>query len=95
MKFDQAKVIASVLKALAHPARLRVVEALVSGPKTSADLASSWRVGQSTMSRHLTLLVQAGIVEAHNAGQRVVYRLSQPSILRCLSGVRELRAESR
>jgi len=88
MKHEQAKAVSGVLKALSHPSRLLAVEALAGGVKRAVDLARLTNVGQSTMSRHLAVLVQVGVVQEHKKGRRVVYRLGQPSILKCLDCAR-------
>ncbi len=52
----------SVLRALADPTRRRVVEILSEGPHRASDLADDLRVTAPTMSKHLRVLLQAGIV---------------------------------
>jgi len=84
MRPDKAKAVAVVLKALSHPSRLLAVGALAGGVKHSVDLARLANVGQSTMWRHLAVLVQVGVVQEHKEGQRVVYSLGNGSILKCL-----------
>jgi len=66
---------ALVIKALAHPTRLFLVEELCGQELCVCDLAE--RVGSdiSTVSKHLALLRQAGIVQADKRGKQVFYRL--------------------
>ncbi len=54
--------IGSVLRALADPTRRRVVEILSEGPVCASDLAYDLRVSAPTMSKHLRVLLQAGLV---------------------------------
>jgi DNA-binding transcriptional ArsR family regulator len=54
--------VASVLQALADPARLRVVEILSAGPRRAGELAEGLGVAPPVMSKHLRALLQAGIV---------------------------------
>ena len=54
--------LAAVLQALADPARLRVVEALSRSPQRAGDLAAAAGVPPPTMSKHLRVLLAAGIV---------------------------------
>ena len=84
MTREHAKAVAAVLKALSHPSRLLAVEALAGGVKHSVDLAMLANVGQSTMSRHLSMLSRAGLLVVQREGQRVVYGLGKASILKCL-----------
>ncbi len=67
---------ARVIKALAHPARLLIVDHLAQhGPRCVCDLARLVGCDVSTVSRHLTQLRQAGIVDDDKQGQMVFYRL--------------------
>jgi ArsR family transcriptional regulator len=66
---------ARVIKALAHPTRLFLVEELCRQERCVCDLAE--RVGSdvSTVSKHLALLRQTGIVQDDKRGKQVFYRL--------------------
>src|SRR5947199_10267541 len=74
--------LAAVLQALADPARLRVVEALSRSPQRAGDLAAAAGVPAPTMSKHLRVLLAAGIVTdergARDARVRV-FRLRRES----------------
>jgi DNA-binding transcriptional ArsR family regulator len=54
--------LAPVLKALGEPARLRLVEVLSRGPRRAGDLAHDLRLPAPTVSKHLRVLLTAGIV---------------------------------
>jgi DNA-binding transcriptional ArsR family regulator len=54
--------LASMLRALADPARVRVVELLSKGPRRAGELASDLDVAPPAMSKHLRVLLEAGIV---------------------------------
>src|SRR5258708_1288099 len=75
--------LAVVLQALADPARLRVVEALSRSPQRAGDLAAAAGVPAPTMSKHLRVLLAAGIVTdergARDARGRV-FRLRRESV---------------
>ena len=67
---------AKVLKALAHPARLKLVDVLAEHDEVCVcDLTKEIRMDMSTVSRHLTQLKNAGIVESDKRGQMVFYSL--------------------
>jgi ArsR family transcriptional regulator len=67
---------AKVLKALAHPARLKLVDVLAEHDEVCVcDLTESIGMDMSTVSRHLTQLKNAGIVDSEKRGQMVFYRL--------------------
>ena len=76
--------LAAVLQALADPARLRVVEALSRSPQRAGDLATAAGVAAPTMSKHLRVLLAAGIVtdERGTRDARVrVFRLRRESVV--------------
>ena len=66
---------ARVIKALAHPTRLFLVEELCTEEHCVCDLAEMVGCDVSTVSKHLALLRQAGIVEDDKRGKQVFYRL--------------------
>ena len=66
---------ARVIKALAHPTRLFLVEELCKQEHSVCELAEMVGCDVSTVSKHLSLLRQAGIVEDEKRGKRVFYRL--------------------
>jgi ArsR family transcriptional regulator len=71
---------AQVLKALAHPARLAMVDHLQRGPATAGDLTRLVGTDQSTVSKHLSVLKAQGIVDDHRDGNSVVYTLLTPCV---------------
>jgi DNA-binding transcriptional ArsR family regulator len=64
MTHDEARIRAEILKALAHPIRVMLVDALNDGDRTVTELNAVADVDQSTISRHLAHLRRAGIVSA-------------------------------
>jgi len=76
--------LAELLQALGDPARLRVVEALSRSPRRAGDLAAVAGVPAPTMSKHLRVLLAAGIVtderSARDARVRV-FRLRRESVV--------------
>jgi DNA-binding transcriptional ArsR family regulator len=75
---------ARVLKSLAHPARLRLVDLLTErGELCVCDLTEEIGFDMSTVSRHLTQLKHGGIIESEKRGQMVFYRLR----VKCLAGL--------
>lgn len=84
MNYAQAKARADILKALAHPLRILLVEALSRGERCVNDLTRLADVDQSTISRHLAQLKKAGIVAERKTGTKVIHRLACPCMLRAL-----------
>jgi ArsR family transcriptional regulator len=64
-----------ILKAAADPNRLRILRVLCAGPFNVAELTEILGVGQSTVSRHLRLLSEAGLVDVRRAGTWAYYSL--------------------
>lgn len=71
---------AAVVKALAHPTRLAVIEELSKGERCVGDLQSLVDCDLSTMSKHLSLLKSVGILRTEKRGTQVYYSLSLPCV---------------
>jgi len=87
---------ARVVKALAHPTRLFLVDELARRERCVAELTRMVGVDMSTVSKHLSILKAVGIVQDLKRGARVIYRLRVPCILKffdCASEVLETVAE--
>jgi ArsR family transcriptional regulator len=83
---------ALVFKALAHPGRLLMVTELSKGERCVCELAKLVGSEMPTVSRHLSLLKHAGIVEDEKRGTQVFYRLVTPCVMnffQCLTAVQE------
>jgi DNA-binding transcriptional ArsR family regulator len=65
-----------VFKALAHPARRRIVAMLQAGPMSSGDIARAFDMAWPSVTAHLTALKDAGLVESERDGTSVSYRLN-------------------
>lgn len=86
MRTEETKAKAKVLKALAHPLRVGIVETLSRGDRCVAELHRRADVSQPTLSRHLARLKNAGIVSEHPRGVRVMHRLEMRCVLDILNG---------
>jgi DNA-binding transcriptional ArsR family regulator len=64
-----------LLQTLADPTRLRLVEALRGGERAVGELVAGAGIAQSGVSRHLGLLLEAGVVQVRRDGQRRLYSL--------------------
>jgi ArsR family transcriptional regulator len=71
----------SVIKALAHPTRLFIVDELARGERCVCELRDMVDADISTVSRHLALLKTARIVTDDKRGQQVFYRLRTACVL--------------
>ena len=70
------------LRALDHPARLRIARSLMRGHRTTAELADAWNLTAPEVSRHLAMLREAGIVTSVRSGRYVLYELDQDAVAR-------------
>ena len=84
MNSFQAKARAGILKALAHPTRVLMLDALSRGDRCVNDLRILASVSQPTISHHLEKLKKAGIVTERRAGKRIVHHLACPCMLKAL-----------
>jgi ArsR family transcriptional regulator len=78
-----------LLQALGHPARLAIVRELTgSGQVCACDFTSCCDVSQPTVSHHLRILKEAGVIEAERRGTWIFYRIvpAAGERLRALAG---------
>jgi ArsR family transcriptional regulator len=96
-KLAQYEARSDILKALAHPARLLIVDELSKhGERCVCELTKLIGSDMSTVSRHLALLKGAGIVEDEKRAQMVFYRLRVQcitSLFECTESVMACNAE--
>ena len=75
---------ALVLKALAHPTRLRIVNLIRGQKPCGRRIEEALGLAQPNVSQHLSLLRNVGIVEAERDGNQVCYRIKNPIVLKLL-----------
>jgi ArsR family transcriptional regulator len=85
---DEAK--AELFKALAHPARVRVLELLAGSEHTMGELAALAGLEPSHLSQHVTQLRRAGIVDSRRSGTTVICTLRDPQTAALLAVARSL-----
>ena len=78
---------ARIIKALAHPARLLIVDELQKGPRCVCELRAAVGSDLSTVSKHLSVLRNAGVVRDEKRGVQVFYRLQCSCVTSFLSCV--------
>ena len=72
---------AAIIKAMAHPTRLFIVDELSKGERCVCELTEMIGADISTVSKHLSILKQAGIIDDDKRGQQVWYSLKMPCVL--------------
>lgn len=86
---------ANLLKVLAHPTRLAILDALKPGPKCVTDVCELCQVSQPNVSQHLSILRREGVVKFYDEGKSRCYFISKPNqILALLSALTISEAES-
>ena len=86
---------ARVMKALASPVRLMIVEELSRGERCLCELQPQFPMNKSTLSRHVAALRNVGIVSERREGVRTFLRLATPCILKAFDCAMEvIRAEA-
>jgi len=85
MSYENEKKLAharsEVMKALAHPTRIFMVDLLTKKSLSVSELTEAVGADVSTISKHLSLLKQAGILLNQKEGNRVLYTLICPCIM--------------
>ncbi len=87
---------AKIMKAMAHPTRLFIVDELSRNERCVCDLTEMVGADISTVSKHLSVLKNAGLVEDERKGTQIFYRLKTPCILNffgCLESVLQNNAQ--
>lgn len=87
---------AEIAKAIAHPLRIAVVNFLKDGEQCVCDIAEHIGSERSNVSRHLSVMVNAGLLEYRKEGLKVIYRLKCACIVDFFSCVsRVLKEQAR
>lgn len=71
--------VATVFKALSEPRRLRLLNALRDGEKNVGELVELADTSQANVSKHMAVMMQAGIVAREPRGTSVYYRMADPA----------------
>lgn len=90
MQFDEARARARVMKALGHPVRLMIVDILNKADCCVCDLAPHFKVRQPTLSRHINVLRQAGLLAERKIGTKLMLHLTTPCIVRAFDCAMEV-----
>lgn len=77
-------------KALAHPARVRILKHLRDGEKCVCEFTEDLDMEQSNTSQHLSVLRKQGIVSFRKEGLKVIYKVNYPQVFKMLDFVEEI-----
>ena len=84
------KIKADFLKALAHPVRLQIIELLKDGERNVGSIMKVLSIQQSSLSRHLTVLREAGILKSRQQGTVIYYNIEDHGIFQVLRPIAEM-----
>lgn len=93
-EFARIEAKANVFKALGHPSRVMVVNALADGEKCFCELTEMIGADKSTVSKHLSVLKQAGIIRDEKRGLMVFYTLRACCVLNFMNCVDNMISEN-
>jgi len=74
----------NIFRALSDPIRLKIVEFLKNGERCVCEIQPILKKSQSTISKHLDILYNAGILDRRFEGKSTFYRIKDPKIFRLL-----------
>ena len=76
----------AAFRALADPTRQRILELLACRDLAAGEIAAAFDVTAPSISHHLSVLKQAGLVRYHRVGQQIIYSLDRSALAACWSG---------
>lgn len=81
---------AEMFRALAHPARIRILELLAEGERSVGELQPSVGIESSHLSQQLAVLRRSGLVTSRKQGASVVYAIRDPDLIELLAVAKRL-----
>ena len=81
ISYEEAEIRSTIIKSMAHPVRLMMIEFLKDGSKSFSTIYNLFQLDKSTVSKHLLVLKGAGIVSSRKAGADVIYTLEVPCVI--------------
>jgi DNA-binding transcriptional ArsR family regulator len=77
---------AGVFKALSDPTRRQILEDLKPGELSAGEIVSRFKISAPSISRHLSILRGAGLIEERKDANRIYYRLVEERLALCVGG---------
>ncbi len=87
--WEKVEKAAEVLKTVAHPLRLRIVDILERGEMTVGDIQAALGISQSLTSQQLSLMKSKGILKSHRVGKLMYYSVDKPEVIQVLHCLRK------
>lgn len=95
MRINELK--AQIIQAAGHPIRVAVIEYLAGGEQCVCDIVEHVGAQRSNVSRHLGMMLQAGVLSCRKDGLKVMYSLQMPcmaNFMSCVEAALKERLES-
>lgn len=89
MKMQVFEKQANIAKAIGHPVRVAVLEFLKDGERCVCDISDAVCAERTNLSKHLSVLTAAGVLESRKDGLKVFYRLKTPCVMKFLACLKE------
>ena len=78
--FEEAEIRSRIIKAMSHPVRLMIIEVLKESKLSFSKINEMFESDKSTVSKHLLVLKESGIVSSKKSGSDMIYKLEVPCI---------------
>lgn len=85
MNDSTAEHVANVLKAIAHPVRLKIIAELATGEKCVSEIGEAVGGKQSITSQQLNMMKDKGVLSCRKDGSKVFYKIEDSNVLNVLS----------
>jgi len=96
MQKEKYELRAKIIKAMAHPSRMMIIDALAKEKQSAGNLVKLVGADASTVSKHLSILKNTGLVKAEKQGLMVFYSLTIPCItdfFKCVESILSAHAD--
>jgi len=80
---------AEIIQAAAHPLRLAIIDFLSDGEQCVCDIVEHVAAQRSNVSRHLSVMLKAGVLACRKDGLKMIYSLKTPCIVKFLGCVEQ------
>lgn len=89
LEWEKVEKAADILKSVAHPLRLRIIELLESQEMPVGQLQEMLGISQSLTSQQLSLLKARGILKSRKNGKQVYYYVDRPEVIQVINCLRK------
>ncbi|MCM2354434.1 MAG: metalloregulator ArsR/SmtB family transcription factor [Pseudobdellovibrio sp.] len=91
---SQCETVASLLKAIAHPQRLKILCCLVENEATVSSLEAYCGASQSSVSQYLAKMKSEGLLATRREGQSIYYKIDSTELLKLMKSMQKIFCEN-